>query len=441
MTRLNDKVVSYVETESIELCDAATVRALKEALIDIVGCTVAGGQAPAAAMTRMFAIRQWGRGDCTLFLAAERLSPAGAALVNATLANSLDLDDGHRLVKGHPGAVVFPAALAAAEDAGADGRQFLSALLVGYEVGIRAGMLAHRLRPEYHCTGSWGALGAAAAAACLLGLKGRQIEHALGVAEYHSTYSPMMRCIDTPSMVKDGIGWGSMTGISSAYLAAEGFTGIPSLFTLEDTTSLTDELGGSYRIHQLYYKPHACCRWAQPAVEAIDDMMRQHRLPYREIEAMIIYTFAESARLQQTPPASTEEAQYHLFFPAACRLVFGEVGPEQVLHELRNPEVLKLMGKMEAQVDPGLNREFPQKALSRVEIRTTDGARYVSDVKQAKGDYDFPLTAEQKKGKFMKLTVPVLGQERSAELLDTLERIEELDSLRRLTALIAASAR
>src|SRR5262249_44741186 len=158
-------------------------------------------------------------------LSGLRASEAGAAFANGCLANALDIDDGSRPIKGHPGAVVFPAALAAAESRRASGREFLVALAVGYEVAIRAGIALHTSYRYYHGSGAWGALGAAAAAGRLLGLTTDQLTNALGIAEYHGPLAPIMRCVEHPAMVKDGIGWGAMAGVSAALLAREGFTG------------------------------------------------------------------------------------------------------------------------------------------------------------------------------------------------------------------------
>lgn len=433
---LTDTLTTYVRNENYENLSERTQNSLKTALQDIIACTVAGTQAPAAKMAGKFARAHWGTGRSTVFLDDEGLSPAGAAFVNAVMANALDIDDGHRLVKGHPGAVIFPAVLAAAEEREASGLQFLNALLAAYEVSIRAGILAHQMRPEYHCTGSWGAIGAAAGAGRLLGLNAEQLAHAMGIAEYHSTYSPMMRCIDKPSMVKDGIGWGCMTGISSAYLAEQGFTGIPSLFSFPEAQGLLEDLGTHYQIERLYYKPHACCRWAQPAVEALRQLLGQHSFAPSDVSALVIHTFTESSRLQHTPPKNTEEAQYHLFFPAACYLVYGEVGPEQVLHRLDDPPVLQMMGKCSVIVEDELNAVFPGKALSWVEIRLNDGRVLKSQTCQAAGDYDYPLSESELRTKYFRLTEPLLGHERSSRLLEQIERLEELDNIRSLTRLL-----
>jgi 2-methylcitrate dehydratase PrpD len=433
----NEVLASYIKSETLDRLNKSTLIAIKEALADIIACTIAGRDTEATRIAKEFAQSQWGAGKGTLFLFPEKLTASGAAFVNSTMANGLDLDDGHRLTKGHPGAVVFPAILAASEEYETSGKEFLTALLVGYEIGIRAGILAHKLRPEYHCTGSWGSLGAVAGVSRIIRVSTEKMEHALGIAEYFGTYSPMMRCIEYPSMLKDGINWGSMTGISAAYLAKSGYTGIPSLFTLKEAEELTKELGTYYRVNELYYKPHACCRWAQPAIECIKVIKDKHLLSAEKIKQVIIYTFTESAALSKKYPKSTEEAQYNLSFPAAAYLAYDKIGPNEVQDHLDDPVILNLMDKIEVEIDPAFNEAFPKKALSCVQIVTMNGNVYRSPVMQATGDYDFPLTHEEKKEKFFWLTTPHLGDSVALKLWDLIHNIESLKSIRKLTDMVA----
>ncbi|MCK2005827.1 MmgE/PrpD family protein [[Brevibacterium] frigoritolerans] len=436
--KANNSIITYIESESIQSLNRDTLTSLKEALADIIACSIAGRNTKAAEISKEFAVSQWGMGKSSLFLFPERLTPAGAAFVNATMANALDLDDGHRLTKGHPGAVIFPAVLAVAEDYNISGEEFLTALLIGYEVGIRAGIEAHMMRPDYHCTGSWGAVGAAAGVSYILGLKGRTIDHSLGNAEYFGAYSPMMRCIEHPSMLKDGINWGCMAGVSAAYLAKAGYTGIPSLFTLEEAEGLTNDLGKNYRVNELYYKPYACCRWAQPAIEAIREIKSRKLLISENIKKIVIHTFTESAALSKEYPETTEEAQYNLLFPVAAFLSYGEVGPIQVLEHLNDPIILSLMDKITVVVDQKLNEAFPERALSMVKIVMQDGDTYQSDIIQARGDYDYPLNAEEKKEKFFWLTTPILGKESAKSLLESIQSLEHMKSIRELIPTIEA---
>jgi len=433
---VSGKLVKYMMEESYSSVPSHVKKALKDALSDIIACTIAGTKTNVFEIVSKFTLRQWGTGASSIFMTFNKLSATGAAFVNATAANALDMDDGHRLVKGHPGAIVFPAVLATSEEYNISGEEFLTSLLIAYEVGIRAGILAHHLRPEYHCTGSWGAIGAAAGVGRVIGLSEAEMNHALGIAEYQSTYSPMMRCIEKPSMLKDGIGWGSMTGISAAYLAKEGFTGISSLFEMDEARAYSQEFGQVYRIEELYYKPYACCRWAQPGIEALRELIEKNHLSKANVAKIAIYTFTESASLSRSYPKNTEEAQYNLTFPVAAYLFADEVGPNQVLNELENPEILKIMDKIEVYESEECNQEFPKRALSRLEIEDYEGNLYASRIHQAKGDFDYPLTSTEKKQKFTSLVAPILGAERCNDVFECIQDVENLKTIRDLGELI-----
>ena len=88
--------------------------------------------------------------------------------------------------------------------------------MLGYEIATRAGMALHATARDYHTSGAWNALGCAAIGARLLGLGADATRHALGIAEYHGPRSQIMRCIDHPTMVKDGSGFGALAGVSAA---------------------------------------------------------------------------------------------------------------------------------------------------------------------------------------------------------------------------------
>lgn len=230
-------------------------------LLDLAG--VAAGT-PLSRIIRDHAAAQFGPGDrsARMLMDGRRVSPAGAALAGDMTIDALDAHDGHKLTKGHAGCGVLSAALALAEaETRSDGAEFLTSLVLGYEIGTRAGIALHRTAADYHTSGAWMAVAVAVAAlgARALGLS----REALGIAEYHGPRSPMMRCIDHPTMVKDGAGWGAMAGISP--LPASPALP-PSSSKNPEVADLWSDLGGRWRIAEQYFKPHSVCRWAQPSV-------------------------------------------------------------------------------------------------------------------------------------------------------------------------------
>jgi 2-methylcitrate dehydratase PrpD len=375
----------------VALSDAppAVRRRVALLLSDIAAVCIAGRDAPASAIAADHAPALGAGVEATALLDSRRLGAAGAAWANGVLANALDFDDGHRLTKGHPGAVIVPAALAAAQLADANAAELIAAILVGYEVAIRAGIALHARDPAYHASGAWGALGAAAATARLLGLDGAQTLAALGLAEYHAPIAPIMRTCADPAMTKDACAWGAFVGVSSAQLAAGGFTSARSEFV--DVPD--DSLGSQWRIEELYVKAYPCCRWSQGAIAAV--LAARAAEPAEAIDATMIArveirTFAAADGLAKVIPSSTEEAQYNLVWPVASALVRGRFAVADVLGPFDDPEVASLVERVEVIVDPQLTAAFPARRLTTVEILLRDGRRLTAGPLEAPGEPDDP---------------------------------------------------
>lgn len=398
-------------------------RRARLALLDVLGAAIAGSRAPVADIAARAAQRIWAGEAAGILLSNLRATAPGAAFVNGCLANAFDVDDGYRPVKGHPGAAVFPAALAAAEIQGSSGAAFLTALVAGYEVAMRAGPALHEAYGYYHGSGSWAALGAAAASGRLMGLTEEQLTHALGIAEYHGPLAPIMRCVEQPGMVKDGIGWGAAAGVAAAQLAAAGFTGLPSVF--DSVPDAARDFGARYRMLDLYFKPHACCRWAQPAIDAIGRIRGRHPLDADTVRAVRLLTFEAATRLGPVLPATTEEAQYSLAWPIAAALVDGRVGPEQVSGaRLADPAIRALAQRIKAVVSPELERRFPAEALCEVELHMRDGSVRRSGICGARGDPADPLPEDELRDKFRRLAEPVIGAGQTERVARTVDAFE-----------------
>ena len=233
-------------------------------LLDLIGVAAAGSRTSAAQIVNNYAATQFRSSETDAgCCSGPAHSPAGAAFAGATTIDSFDAHDGHVLVKGHAGVVLLPTLLAMVDSGAAcDAREFVT-LVLGYEVATRAGIALHTTgAAEAHCSGSWNAIACAAIAARLLGWGNGQIRHALGIAEYFGPRGQLARVCDSPSMVKDGSGWGAHAGVTAALLARAGFTGAPAV-TVErdDATPCWDDLGSRWRIREQYFKAYPVCRW------------------------------------------------------------------------------------------------------------------------------------------------------------------------------------
>jgi 2-methylcitrate dehydratase PrpD len=432
------RVAEFARTVRWEDLPADVRSQATRCVLDLCGAAVAGSRTDAAQSAAAYALYAHGSGPGTIIGTAATSTPVGAALANGFAASALDIDDGYRPVKGHLGAVVFPAVLAVAEEAKSSGVEFLTALVIGYEVAMRAGRILHSLYDSYHGSGAWAPVGAAAGVARLLDCDAEQTWHALGIAEFHAAMAPEMRSVEHPSMLKDGIGWGAMVGIASAQLAARGFTGIPALFDTGGVGSpLTDSLGEEYLILDLYFKPYACCRWAQPAIEGALSAARHLGVTAADVARVRVHTFEAATHLRSAPPRTTEEAQFSLSWPVACALIDGVVGPEQVSEEsLIDPTRRELAARVEVAVDTELEKAFPEQALAWVEIETTEGLRARSRISAARGDKGTPLRDNELAKKFEDLTDPVLGSDRARRLASAIKRLPDSPDLDEMTGLL-----
>lgn len=382
---------------------------LRKLLLDFIGSWALGGLTNATTFSKTLA-------DSYLATKGQQVGILGEVFAHATRANAVDIDDGYRLVKGHPGALVNPVAMVCQKQQGTM-RELLKSMWAGYEVGMRVGQVFHAEYAEYHCSGSWGALAAAATASYALSLTPQEIDHALGIAEYHAPIGIMMRCIASPAMVKDGIGWGAMTGTAAALLAKEGFTGIPHLLHPEAPLSVRGQktrdvlpLWNESLLPRVYIKPYACCRWAQPAVEAILHLRRTaYSRSSAEIETIHVETFSEATQLNTVWPETTEAAQYSLPWAVASAWRWGDVGIKQIDDNALHDDLVRTLAqRVHMRCDPELDREFPERTLARVRIQWTDGPQLTSTIFQAPGEEgSVPYGWTDVETKFLKLVEPI----------------------------------
>ena len=383
-------------------------------LLDLIGIAAGGRQTRLSAIIHDHAVQVFGGASPMLF-DGRTASPPGVALAAGMTIDSLDGHDGYNPAKGHIGCPLLPALLALAPE-DIPGTGFLTAMVMGYEFGARVAEAQHATVADYHTSGSWGAVAAAAAGARLLRLDLETTRQALGIAEYHGPRSQMMRCIDHPTMVKDGSGWGAMAGVSAALLARDGFTGAPAL-TVEQAPQFWQEIGSRWRIMDQYFKPYPVCRWAQAPVEGVLALARAHALTSDRVERIEVATFHEAVRLATARPRSTEEAQYSTCFPCAVALVRGGIGPADITGEaLNDAEVLRLSTGMRMTEDARANAAFPGTRLARVTLILKDGRQLQGGWSTPRWDADDPPNEAALRAKFHAIADPILGTARASAI-------------------------
>ena len=404
-------------------------------LLDLLGVAASGTHTELSRVVGLHAVQQFGAGNnsrgARLLFDGRVCSAAGAALATGMTIDSIDAHDGYKPAKGHAGCGVVAALLALHDnDFGQNGnteKELLTGLVIGYEVACRAGVALHDSTPDYHTSGAWVALAAAALGARILRLTSSQSRHALGIAEYHGPRSQMMRCVDHPTMLKDGSGWGAMAGVSAAYLAQAGFTGAPAL-TIEAEAQWYTDLGTRWLITEQYFKPYPVCRWAQPAIVAALRLQRENPFEIHDVQSLVIGTFHESKRLSTASPTTTEEAQYSLPFPVAAVLANKKLTVDEITgNALTDAAVNALSSSIVLQEVQQYNDEFPLRRISDVTITLKDGRVLASGPTEADGDPESPLPNEEIRAKFHTFASPVIGNSASRTLASSVSGMGHSD--------------
>jgi 2-methylcitrate dehydratase PrpD len=439
-------VPAFVRGLAFEQLPDEVVESARRSLLDLIGVAAGGSRTRASAIARAYAATQLCGSDrsARILFDGRRAGLAGAAFAGATTIDALDGHDGHPLIKGHAGAAVLPALLALVDGAlpgetasEFDGREFLACLVLGYEIATRAGIALHATVADFHCSGAFNALGCAAIAARLLGFDDARTRHALGAAEYFGPRGQILRVCNSPTMVKDGSGWGAQVGMTAALLAKDGFTGAPALTVeREDASEFWNDLGTRWRIKEQYFKAYPVCRWAQPAVEAALALQRAHGFAADEIVRISIESFREAIALgsQCSMPRATDEAQYSLPFSVAAALRFGSIGAREVdASGLGDAGIARLVSATEAVEDAEFSRRFPAERWARVRIGLADGRTVVSEPAEARGGAENPLSDDELRQKYRSLAEPVLGSARAWQIERSVDALtDEREALRNL---------
>lgn len=404
------------------LTPAARAAALRT-VFDLVTAALAGRQTAGGVAALKAAPRVWGVGPSACWFSDLRLSIPGAAFVNAAFASMLDLDDGHRAASGHPGAAVIPAVLATAESHDADAERLLTAIAIGYEVGVRVAGARDVDMLHTFDSGLWCGQGVAAAVSWLRGLGPENTAHAIAIA---GTTAPGQTATGfTKHMgnnVKEGIPFATALGLVSVELAAAGFTGPVDLLddpARYDRSVLLADLGKRWMIETGYFKPYGACRWAHAAIDAILEIQARHGIGADAIESIHIETFSQALSLNnELAPPTLESAQYSVPFCVAAAAVHGAealVPMEPAL--LKDKAVLAVSPRVTLSIAADLDPMFPARVPARVAVRSASGV-HEATVLAPRGEPVNPMSDEDLAAKFFTIAARRISPAASTALLD-----------------------
>ncbi len=348
-------------------------------------------------------------GDIPVVGTGERFSFAGATAAMGHSSNAYDIDDGHKIIRAHPGTCFIGGVIAAAYKQDSTYKEFLEALVAAYESTIRFGAAVIDHYKYYHSSGTFGPFGIATAAGKLWGYDREQLNNLLAVAEFNAPLIPAGRSVEYPSMNKDGVPFGAIIGAIALYEDAAGFKGNKHLLDGEEYLKYLDDLGEKYYITDLYFKPFAGCRWGHPAVDSVISIMREKKLTWQQIEKVVIKTFYQATRLSKIVPKTTDEAQYNIAFPVASAIVKGDFGYNEAKDEaLFDPNVIDMMKRLSFEKDDEIDAMFPERRCCRAEITLKDGTVIKGGLCEPRGEPEEGIFFPWIESKFRRMSKAVL---------------------------------
>ncbi len=410
-------------------------------LADTVGAILAGSEEPE--VRRLHAGADRAPGPATVLAEGlPRVEAWWAIVANGLAGTMLELDEGNRYARGHPGIHVFPAALAEAERLGRSGAALLTALIVGYDVAARLGGAAP-VRPTMHMHGVHGAVGAAAAVARLRELDEDVAARALGVAAGLTLGTSWRTALGGATVRNAYAGVGGASGWLAVDLAAAGVTPLPDMLTETfgrisgtglDAALALDGLGERFEVTRNYFKRYACCRYNHPAVEALEALLAETPIAADRVASIRVATTALGATMADRDPVGALGAKFSIPYALAVRLVLGDCGVDAFREPaLSHPGVRALARRVDVAEDPALTALTPGLRPARVDVRLGDGRVLTRQVDSPSGEFDRPYAEDLLRDKFVTLAAPSLGTGAAAAAWDLCRHAGELKSARELT--------
>ncbi len=375
-----------------------------------------------------------------------------AAFINGLTAEAIEAQDGLRFGGNHPGVAVIPSALALTENLELSGTRLIEAVVAGYEVADRAAAAMH----PYHTlsgflpTGTCGTLGAAVAVSKLMGHGYPVMLNAVGIAGYILPLSMAEQLMEgyTVKIVQGG--QAASAGIMAAGLAGKGITGSPwvleggelkggiTQITMKVDAKperITEKLGEHYSITDIYFKPYTACRHTHGAAQAILEIMKEKKFTAADVDSIMVSTYGVAALAvgKGVPEGgSFVSAQFSIPHVAAACILDGALGPAQLTERrIASPDIISLAKKVTVKMDDELNKMYPDKTASRVEIVLKNGERLTRQVDIPKGDPRDPMEAADiaQKVNFFAGNRDMKKLERVIEIIMELEKAKNVREL------------
>lgn len=442
MKQISSLYADYVFSTKYEQLPVEVIQQAKQRILDTVGLSLASYKLlPFPRFAVNYYTKLGGLPEATIIATKNRIPAINAAMVNALCAHALDMDDGHRYAALHPGTVIIPASIAAAELSGANTKQLITGIVVGYEIMIRIGMAINpsSLERGFHTTGTIGSFGAAAATAKIMNLSHEDTIGSLGMAGLQSAGLLQTNQDIYGSNVKPLTpGKSAMAGLLSSIIAKEGFRGPFKIFEgdagfFKATTDsvkedlLTNGLGEYYEINNVYDKVHAACRHTNGAIDAALEL--SDKVNINKIAEISCKTYQAAIRLAGiNNPTTVSGARFSIPYSIALALLERDAGADKYTEEyINNRHIQALSEKVNLSVSEKWDKLYPDKRGATVSVIDTDGNVWSAEVGLAKGEPENPASWENLYVKFYNNATLLISEKKAKLLGKTIMNLENTE--------------
>jgi 2-methylcitrate dehydratase PrpD len=453
--RFTRGIAEFVSALRYEAIPPEVTRRAQLLMLDAFGCALYASHLPHARILMDTLATIDPCASCTVWGTDRRLSAPHAALVNGTLVQGFELDDVHRQAVMHPASVTLPAVFAVAETRpGMTGRDLLTAMIAGYEVGPRVGMCMgqEHIGQGWHSGATTGVFAASAGASRALGLSPEQTVHALGIA---GTQASGLMAAQYGAMVKRmHAGRAAQSGLYGALLAGAGFTGITDVLESEyggfcttfsrsrdrfDLNELTGGLGERWETLRVSLKFYACVASNHTTLDALRALRAERPFGADDIERIVVHAARVTVDHAGWPyrPEGLTAAQLNLSYCVATLLLEDDVFVDQFTEPaVSDARRMALATRVEVREDPAITARGSRfRHTVRVEVHLRGGTRLDATVEAARGSEQHFAGEEEIVEKFTKLASHTLSPRRVEALRDAvldLPRIGDATMLARL---------
>lgn len=447
-----EAISRFVAETRFDALPGPVVEAAKIAILDGIGCLLAGSAGPLARIVADYVRGLGGNPQCVVAGHGFRTNPVMAAFANGTFLHALDFEI-QGIPPAHGTSAILPPALALGEVFGASGKDVIVAYAVGWEVQQRLRAASARFRGRmFHPPGVFGPLGAAASAAKILGLEAGQVRMALGIAA--SRTGGLFA--NNGTMVKSTHpGNAARMGVEAALLAAAGFVsndaileahqGYVETFFGQDFEwdQLTRDLGLRWNLVDpgFYIKRFPAEIYMQWVAEAVLDLRAAHGLRPEDVDELEVELPALRPELSRPRPKSGLDGKFSFEYCAAVALATGRVDIDAFTDGVRfSPEVEAALDKVRLRPHPDVPMDTAH-MFARATARLKDGRRVTAECRHFRGSPENPMSPAERLGKFRACAGRVLDPAEWDRLIDMVENLERVADIRRLTAALEGAGR